>query len=137
VLKRVKMRPEFLKLNTIPGVGDILGLTIMLETGEISRFPEVGNYASYCRCVDSKRLSNGKKKGKGNVRNGNRYLSWAFTEAAHFAIRYSERIRRFHQRKQSRTHPVVAIRAVAHKLARASYFIMRDQVDFDEMKAFG
>jgi transposase len=137
VLKRVKMRPEFIKLNTIPGVGDILGLTIMLETGEISRFPEVGNYASYCRCVDSKRLSNGKKKGKGNVRNGNRYLSWAFTEAAHFAIRYSERIRRFHQRKQSRTHPVVAIRAVAHKLARASYFIMRDQVDFDEMKAFG
>jgi transposase len=137
VLKRVKMRPEFIKLNTIPGVGDILGLTIMLETGEISRFRDVGNYASYCRCVDSTRLSNGKKKGTGNVRNGNRYLSWAFTEAAHFAIRYSARIQRFHQRKQRRTHAVVAIRAVAHKLARASYFIMRDHVDFDEMKAFG
>lgn len=137
VLRRAKMRPEFIKLNTIPGVGDILGLTIMLETGAISRFADVGNYASYCRCVDSKRVSNGKKKGSGNVRNGNRYLSWAFTEAATFAIRYSERIRTFHQRKQRRSHPVVAIRAVAHKLARASYFIMRDQVDFDEMKAFG
>ena len=137
VLTRVKLRPEFIKLNTIPGVGNILGLTIMLETGEIRRFPDVGNYASYCRCVDSTRLSNGKKKGKGNVRNGNRYLSWAFTEAAHFAIRYSARIQHFHQRKQRRTHPVVAIRAVAHKLARASYFIMRDQVDFDEVKAFG
>jgi transposase len=137
VLTRVKRRPEFIKLNTIPGVGDVLGLTIMLETGEIRRFPDVGNYASYCRCVDSTRLSNGKKKGKGNVRNGNRSVSWAFTEAAHFAIRYSARIQRFHQRKQRRPHPVVAIRAVAHKLARASYFIMRDQVDFDEVKAFG
>jgi len=137
VLRRVKTRPEFIKLNTIPGVGDILGLTIMLETGEISRFPDVGNFASYSRCVDSKRMSNGKKKGKGNVRNGNRYLSWAFTEAAHFAIRYCEQIRKFHQRKERHSHSVVAIRAVAHKLARASYFIMRDQVDFDVMKAFG
>jgi len=137
VLRRVKMRPEFIKLNTIPGVGDILGLTIMLETGEISRFADVGNYASYCRCVDSKRMSNGKKKGKGNVRNGNRYLSWAFTEAAHFAVRYSDQIRKFHHRKQRHSHSVVAIRAVAHKLARASYFIMRDQVDFDVTKAFG
>ncbi len=136
VRERVKLRPAFSLLETIPGVGDILGLTLMLETGQISRFSAPGKFSSYCRCVDSKKLSNGKKKGVGNVKNGNRYLAWAFIEAANHAVRHSARIQRFHQRKKARSHPVVATKAVAHKLARASYHIMRDQVPFDVNKAF-
>jgi len=136
VLERVKLRPEFIKLKSIPGVGDILGLTIMLEAGTIGRFPSVGNFASYCRCVNSTKLTNFKKKGAGNVKNGNRYLAWAFVEAANFAPRYSAPIQRFYQRKQARTNAVVAIKTVAHKLARAAYYILRDQVAFDVSKAF-
>ena len=136
VLGRVKLRPEFVTLKTMPGVGDILGLTIMLEAGAIGRFPSVGDFASYCRCVGSAKLSNFKKKGAGNVKNGNRYLAWAFVEAANFAIRYSAPIQRFHQRKQARTNGVVAIKTVAHKLARAAYYMLRDQVAFDVTKAF-
>ncbi len=137
VLERVKLKPAFKYLRSIPGIGRILALTIMLETGDIGRFPNVGNFASYCRCVESKKLSNSKKKGEGNRKNGNRYLAWAYVEAANFAQRYNPRIRRFYQRKQAKTHPVVAIKTVAHKLARASYYIMRDQVPFDMAKAFG
>ena len=103
----------------------------MLETGEISRFPSVGNFASYCRCVDSRKISNSKKKGKGNTKNGNKYLAWAFVEAANFAIRYNSRIKSFYQRKKAKTNGVVAIKAVAHKLCRACYYIMRDQVPFN------
>ena len=136
VLGRVKLRPEFVKLKSIPGVGDILALTIMLEAGAIGRFPSVGDFASYCRCVGSKRLSNFKKKGAGNVKNGNRYLAWAFVEAATFALRYSAPIRRWYQRKQARTDGIVARKAVAHKLARAAYYMLRDQVGFDVTKAF-
>jgi transposase len=51
VMSQVKLRKEFKPLLTIPGIGDILGLTIMLEVGDIKRFPKVGNYSSYCRCV--------------------------------------------------------------------------------------
>ena len=137
ILGRVKLRPEFIKLNTIPGVGDILGLTVMLEAGQIGRFHGVGNFASYCRCVDSRKLSNFKKKGTGNVKNGNKYLAWAFVEAAHFAIRHSPAIRRFHERKKARTNGIVAIKTVAHKLARAAFYILRDQVSFDVQRAFG
>ena len=133
----MKLRPEFIKLNTIPGVGDILGPTVMLEAGNLSRFRAVGNFASYCRCVDSRKLSNFKKKGSGNVKNGNKYLAWAFVEAAHFAIRYSPVIRRFHERKKARTNGIVAIKTVAHKLARATFYILRDQVPFDVHRAFG
>jgi transposase len=133
---RIKLRPQFKPLLTVSGIGDILGLTIMLETGEIGRFAKVGNYASYCRCAGSERISNGKRKGRGNTKNGNKYLAWAYVEAANFAVRYNARIKRYYQRKAARTHRVVAIKTVAHKLARACYYILRDQVPFDLNRAF-
>jgi transposase len=137
VTQRVKLRPQFSFLKTVPGIGEILALTIMLETGDIQRFSSVGNFASYCRCVGSQKISNGKKKGKGNTKNGNKYLAWAFVEAAHFAIRFNSKIKSFYQRKTAKTKVVVAIKAVAHKLCRACYYIMRDRVAFDVNKAFG
>ena len=136
IKEKAKLKPEFDKLQSVPGIGIVLALTIMLETGDISRFAQVGKYASYCRCVGSTRLSNGKQKGKGNHKNGNRYLSWAFVEAANFAIRYNDNIKRYYQRKQAKTNKVVALKTVAHKLARACYYIMRDQVEFDLQKGF-
>ena len=136
VLKQSKLDPRYRYLLSIDGVGKILALTIMLETGDISRFEKVGNFASYCRCVGSTKLSNGKKKGTGNAKNGNKYLSWSFVEAANFAIRFYEPARRYYQRKMAKTKRVVAIKALAHKLARASYYVMRDQVPFDPAKIY-
>lgn len=136
VKSQVQLRKEFVMLLTIPGVGTILGLTIMLEVGDIARFSKVGNYSSYCRCVSSKRLSNGKKKGENNKKNGNKYLAWAYVEAAHFATRYIPAAQRFYQQKMAKANGAVATKALANKLARASYFIMRDQVPFDEDMLF-
>jgi transposase len=135
-MARIKLRPEFKPLLTVSGIGQILGLTIMLETGEIARFAGVGNYASYCRCVGSERISNGKRKGRGNKKNGNKYLAWAYIEAANFAVRYNPKIKSYYQRKCARTNRIVAIKTVAHKLARACYYILRDQVPFDVNRAF-
>ena len=137
VTQRVKLRPQFKFLKTVPGIGEILALTIMLETGDIGRFAGVGNYASYCRCVGSQKISNGKKKGQGNTKNGNKYLAWAFVEAANFAIRFNSRIKSFYQRKKVKSKNVVAIKAVAHKLCRACYYIIKDRVAFDVNRAFG
>jgi transposase len=133
---RIKLRPAFKPLLTVNGIGEILGLTIMLETGEIERFAKVGNYASYCRCVGSEHLSNGKRKGRGNRKNGNKYLAWAYIEAANFAVRYNPEIKRYYQRKRARSNGIVAIKTVAHKLARACYYILRDQVPFEVNRAF-
>jgi transposase len=136
VMKHAKIKPAFASLLTMPGIGNILGMTIMLEVGDVRRFPRAGNYASYCRCVKSEKLSNEKKKGCGNRKNGNKYLSWAYVEAANFAIRYQPKARRFYDRKASRTNNTVARKALANKMARASYYIMRDQVAYDESKMF-
>jgi transposase len=136
-LKAVRPRPEYAVLQTIKGVGPVLGLTIMLETGDIHRFPSVGDYSSYCRLVKAERLSNGKKKGAGNAKAGNKYLSWAFSEAAHFCVRYEPAAKRFYERKRQKTNGIVAIRATAHKLARASYYMLKDQAPFDAKRLFG
>ena len=109
---------------------------MMLETGPVARFAKAGNYASYCRCVGGERLSNGKRKGQGNTKNGNKYLVWAYLEAAHFAVRYDAAVKRFYQRKQAKTNGVIAIKAVAHKLARACYYMLRDGTDFEASRAF-
>lgn len=134
---RVCLRDEFKNLTTVNGIGTILALTIMLETGDIRRFPTVGDYASYARCVGGARVSNGKKKSKVNTKNGNAYLSWAFSEAAQHAIRYNDKAARFYQRKLAKCHLMVARRALAHKLARACYYILRDGKPFDDDKLFG
>jgi transposase len=136
VMSQVKLRKEFAMLLTIPGIGPILALTIMLEAGDIHRFAEVGHYSSYCRCVKSQRLSNGKKKGENNKKNGNKFLAWAYVEAANFAVRYNAKAHGFYQSKKAKTNGIVAIKALSNKIARASYYIMRDQVPFDEGMLF-
>src|SRR5437868_14776822 len=137
VQQRLKHTSAYAQLQTVAGIGPILAQTIVLETGDIGRFPTVGNYTSYCRCVGSTKISNGKRKGQGNVKNGNPYLAWAYMEAAQFAIRFNPMVQRFYQRKQAKSHLMIARKAVAHKLARACYYIMRDLVPFDVHKAFG
>lgn len=136
ILAKGRLREEFHGLKTVSGIGDVLALTIALETGEVQRFASVGKFASYARMVNSRRESNGKNKGIGNRKCGNKHLSWAFIEAAHHAVRYDPAIRRFYERKRAKTLAVVAIKAVAHKLARACYHIMRDGVPYDGARAF-
>lgn len=134
--EKVGARPEYGLLTSVPGIGRVLATTILLETGPIERFAEVGNFASYARCVDSRHTSNGKKKGEGNTKNGNKYLAWAFVEAANFALRYCAEAKRFYERKKAKTNNVVAIKALAHKLARASFHILKEKKPFDMTRCF-
>ena len=128
---------DYRLLNSVPGIGPILGQTILLETGPITRFPSVGNYASYARCVPTEKLSNGKKKGQGNRKNGNRYLSMAFVEAAHYASIWEPTIKKYYQRKQTRVHKMVAKKTIANKLVRACYHMLNNRERFDVKRAFG
>jgi transposase len=137
VEKKVALKEAYRYLLTLPGVGKILALTIMLETGPIFRFEQVGDYVSYCRKVPSQWMSNGKRKGAGNKKNGNKYLAWAYSEAADYSRRFYPEPRAYYNRKMQKTNSVVAHSALAHKLARAGYYIMRDQVSFRPEKLFG
>jgi len=134
--ERVRLRQEYRVLVTVPGIGEVLATLIMLETGSIGRFAAVGNFASYARCVDSVHRSNDKKKGTGNVKNGNKYLAWAFIEAANFARRYCPQAQRFYERKKAATNGILATKALAHKLARACYHMLKEGKPFDVQRCF-
>jgi len=137
VTQYLQHTPAYEQLLTVEGIGTILAQTIGLETGDIGRFPTVGHSSSSCRCVKRTTISNGKRKGQGNVKNGNPYLEWASMEAAQCAIRFHPTVQRFYQRKHAKSHLMVARKAVAHTLSRACYDIMRDLVPFAVHKACG
>ncbi len=137
ILEHVQLRPAYERLLTLPGVGMILALTIMLETGEIGRFPTVGDYTSYCRCVRARHLSNGKKKAHNNAKNGNPYLAWAFVEAVHHALRTCSPAKSFYDRKKAKRNGALATKASAAKWSKAAYYIMKRQEDFDLTRVFG
>ena len=136
-LKTLQLKREYQALLSVPGIGPVLAMTIMVETGDIKRFPKSGNYTSYCRCVDSRRTSNGKNKGKNNRKNGSRYLSWAYSEAAMNLKRYCTSANRYWQRKKAKGPVMLANKSLAAKLTKACYYMIRDNTEFDTKKLFG
>jgi transposase len=137
VLRVARELPCYPKLKTLPGVGIILGLTITMEIGDIKRFAGPGQFASYCRTVAAKCTSNGKLKGENNRKCGNKYLAWAFVEAANFAKRYDESCRKWYERKAARTSNVIATKALACKLAKAAWYLAAEETDYEPGRVFG
>jgi len=137
VLGNARDLPIYHRLTTLPGIGKILGMTITMEVGDISRFASAGHFASYCRTVQAQRTSNSKKKGDNNSKCGNKYLAWAFVEAANFARRYDPECRQWYDRKAAKTGTIIATKALACKLAKAAWHVMSAQVDYDAKRVFG
>jgi transposase len=136
VLAVVKPTDPYRRIQMIPGIGMVLGMIILLESGEFNRFPTAGDFASYCRTVKSERSSNEKKKGCNNSRNGNKYLAWAFIEAATFAARFNPKIHAWYERKKSASGLPKARKALANKLAKAVWHVMNGK-EFDLQMMFG
>lgn len=137
VFRVAKPRPEFRRLQSISGVGKILGMTLLMEIGRIERFASPENLASYARCVPAPRVSNGKSKGRNNRKWGNRYLGWALVESAHCAIRSDGAAQRYYQRKSAQANPSVATKALACKLCKAVWHVWHDQTEYDPVRVFG
>lgn len=118
VLAFARPTEQYKRAQQVPGIGVALGMLVALESGDFKRFKSAGDYASYCRAVKSECSSNGKKKGKNNAKNGNRYLAWAFVEAATFAARFNPRVHDWYERKKRKSGVPKAKKALACKWPR-------------------
>jgi len=125
VERAAKKDPVVDRLQVLKGIGPILAWTIKYETGELSRFKSIKNYLSYAGLVESLKLSNFKVKGKGNRKNRNRFLRWAFQEAAIHSLLHN-RAERYHDRLARRKGKFKAKAIMASKIARVAYMIMED-----------
>lgn len=125
-------------LQTIKGCGFVTSMIIALEIGEIERFNTHKDFVSYCRLAPTSKLSNGKSKGVGNAKNGNAYLSWAFTELANLVVRFNPEAKRYYDRLFNRSRlRVKAIRSLAAKMARAIFMMLKHGETFDLKRCFG
>src|SRR6476661_2203792 len=118
-------------LRTVPGIGVVLGLTLLYEIDDIRRFPEAGNFLSYARLVRCEHSSAGKAKGSGPKKVGNAHLKWAFSEAACLMIRAVPAVKGWMQRQEKKRGKRKALSVLEAKLGRTVYHLWRKQVPFD------
>lgn len=136
LFSELKETEAVMRLRALPGIDKIVGMTVMLEVGDVSRFKSVKNYLSYCRLVEATKTSNNKRKGAGNRKCGNAILRWAYAEAAVHALRY-DRIREYYQRMKRKKGSAKALAIIASKIARVSYKVMTDDnFHYQEEKLF-
>jgi len=123
---------DYALIQTVPGIGEHLGMTILYEIGDINRFPTVKDFLSYCRLVKGTVASAGKFKGLRGAKLGNPYLRWAFGEAAVIAKRDHHIIGPLAQGLEAKMgNKFKANTVLAIKLARAVYFMLKNKTVFD------
>ena len=118
-------------LHTVPGIGKILSLVLLYEIHDIARFPRVQDFASYCRLVKCAKESAGKRSGTSGSKIGNAHLKWAFSEAAVLFLRDNPAAQKFLARFEKKHSKGKALTILAHKLARAVYYMLKRQTAFD------
>jgi len=121
-------------LQTIPGIGRILGLVILYEIESITRFPTVQDFVSYCRLVKCTKESNGKKYGASGKKIGNAHLKWAFSEGAALFLKGNEPGKRYLDRLTNKYGKAKALSILAHRMGRAVYFILKNKEAFNQKK---
>ena len=122
---------ELAVLQTTPGVGAVLSLTILLEIDSIDRFETRQQFCSYARLCGAVQESAGQGAGSGDRKAGNAWLKWAFSEAAVLAAQKDEHIGALLQRLASKLGKAKALSALAHKLGRAFYHMLHTKEVFD------
>jgi transposase len=123
-------------LRTVPGIGEILSLVLLYEIHDIDRFPRVQDFVSYCRLVKCSKESAGKRYGTLGAKIGNAYLKWAFSEAAVLFLRDNPAGQKYLARLEKKHGKGKALTVLAHKLARAVYYMLKREVAFDSQKFF-
>jgi transposase len=118
-------------LQTVPGIGKILSLVLLYEMHEIARFPTVQDFVAYCRLVKCAKESAGKRLGTSGNKSGNAHLKWAFSEAAALFLRNNPAGQHYVARLEKKHGQGKALTILAHKLARAVYYMLKRKTAFD------
>jgi transposase len=121
----------FSRLQSVPGMGQILALVMLYEIQDIARFPRVQDSASYCRLVKCAKESAGKRHGFSGKKMGNPQLKWAFSEAASLCLRQNQPGKEYFAKLERKHGKAKALTVLAHKIARAVYYLLSRKQAFD------
>ena len=136
IQKKAKEDGMVRRLRLLPGIGPILSTTIRYEIGDLNRFQHSKNFLSYCGLAPSIKMSNFKKKGEGDPRNRNKYLRWAFAEAA-VELLHKPKVKKYHDKLVKKKGPVKAKGIIASKMARVAFMAMTNpDFKYEEHRLF-
>jgi transposase len=121
----------FARLQSVPGIGQILALVILYEIQAIARFPRVQDFVSYCRLVKCAKESGGKRLGPSGKKIGNVHWRWAFAEAAVLFLRHHQPGTEYFTTLAHKHGKAKALTVLAHKLGRAVYSRLTRKQAFD------
>src|SRR5262252_6395105 len=126
-------------LMTVPGTGLTLAVVVALEVGDVARFATAEKLAGYAGTTPRVHASGGKTWFGRSRPDVNRYLKWAFVEAANAICLTRRRSRarhvsRLYERIARRKGHAKAIGAVARHLAEATFWILSKQEPYREPK---
>src|SRR3989449_3936995 len=121
----------FSRLQSVPGIGQILALVLLYEIQDIARFLRVQDFVSYCRLVKCAKESGGKRLGTSGKKIGNVHLRWAFAEAAVLFLRHNQLGKDYFTKLERKHGKAKALTVLAHKLARAVYYMLTREQAFD------
>jgi transposase len=133
---KVDDAPAYHRLRTVPGVGPVLALVLLYEIHDVRRFQDVGQFLSYARLVRCAHESAGKKKGTGGSKMGNAHLKWAFSEATCLLVRSCPAAKAWLARREKKRGKARALGALAARLGRAIYHLLRKKEAFDVKRMF-
>jgi transposase len=119
------------RLQSVPGIGQILALVLLYEIQDIARFPRGQDFVSYCRLVKCAKASGGKRLGTSGKKIGNGHLRWAFAEAAVLFLRQNQPGKEYFTKLEHKHGKAKALTVLAHKLARAVYYMLTREQAFD------
>jgi len=132
--KRLRPTHRVQLLMSVPGIGDITGSIIAMETGDIHRFADTKHYCSYCRLAPGANNSGGKRGHRSGSKDGNQYLKYAFTEVAIKAMMFYPDIKRFATQLEQRANKAIARTVVAKELAKIVYYVLTRNQEFRTFK---
>jgi transposase len=118
-------------LRTVPGIGEILSLVLLYEIHDITRFPRVQDFLSYCRLVKCTKESAGKRYGTSGTKIGNAHLKWAFSEAAVLFLRANPAGQTYLTKLEKKHGSGKALTLLGQKLGRTVYYMLQRQTAFD------
>jgi transposase len=118
----------------VPGIGNVLALTILYEIHDIRRFDRVQEFASSVQLVKGRKQSAGTMLGTSGAKMGNVHLKWAFSEAAVLFLRHATGGKKFLATIEKKHGKGKALSILAHKIGRAVFYMLSRDTAFSMEK---
>jgi transposase len=134
--RRFFARPEARIVESLPGMGPILGAEFLVAVGDLRAFESADRLAAYAGLVPAARDSGKRVGNHRRMRGGNKVLKRVFYQSAFSSLRSAPESRAFYDRKRAegKKHTQALI-ALSRRRVTVLWAMLRDGTTFETRSA--